>query len=296
MKCLICGSGAVERLDKKVMGADSAKVNRCPECGFAFLSGVELPGDFYEKKFDAFMAGRSRDSSRRDMEKNFHRCLESEAPERIKLLSGSINLDETNSVLELGSSTGFMLEALKTAFPGIRAEGVEPGAAAREYSRSRGHHVYSSLEEAEGNYSLITSFFVLEHIPDPHAWLESFIPWMAPGGRIAMIVPNINEALVREFEDPHYDAFVWQAPHTCYFSSQSLKMLFDKYFSRTEVINYQRYSLSNHFNWLSGLKPEASKEYGFLGEELNRLYKKTLEEHDRSDTLMAIGELKGGVL
>jgi len=292
MECPICkSSAAVRTLDKKVMGSDSAKVLYCEYCDFAFLKDVNLGKDFYEKDFDAFMASRSCDVTRENMEKNFVRCLSQDATERIKLINKYADLSKCSSILEMGSSTGFMIEALKKACPSARVEGVEPGKAAREFSTEKGHKVYSSIDEISGKYDCIMSFFVLEHIPDPISWVETLYSKINKGGKLITVLPNLNEALVKEYQDKNYDGFVWQAPHVSYFSSRALEVLMRKFSSKVSVADYQRYTLSNHLNWLSGLKPKKSLDYTFITDELNNLYKKCLENGGRADTLISVMQL-----
>lgn len=287
MKCNLCKNKNVVNLNKKVMGSDTAEVFYCESCDHAFLQNVNIEEKFYEEDFDKFMASRSCDTSRIDMEKSFIRSLNTEAEERISFLSKYLDFSKINSILEMGSSNGFMLEKFKERFPDIKIEGIEPGKAARDFSLEKKHKVYSSINEVETKYDCIISFFVLEHISEPELWIKTLVNKLLPKGFFAAIVPNLNEALVKEYADPNYDNFVWQAPHLAYYSSKSLRFLLEKFSNDVKVIDYQRYTLSNHLNWLSGLKPKKSTDYAFVTEEINSLYKKALEDNGRADTLAA---------
>ena len=102
---------------------------------------------------------------------------------------------EVNRHLDLGSSTGQMLERFRSEF-GCTSVGVEPIKAYREYAISHDLEMWPELPAAgnsnEDRFDLITAAHVLEHLPNPKLYLEKLLEqWLAPGGIMMLEVPNL---------------------------------------------------------------------------------------------------------
>jgi len=290
MDCKLCGAAGTTIVPKKVQGSNVARVRRCDACDYFFLTDVDLAGDFYKTDFETFMADRAADTSWTDPETHYERRL-ADAHQRIALLERHVDFKRVKRALELGCSTGFLLQALKERHPHIGVAGVEPGERHREYARTKGFSVVADLTELREKFDFVVSYFVLEHITDPEAWLRKVLEFANPGAQVVTVVPNVDEALVKAYHDPNYDQFVWQAPHLSYFTAKSLDMLFSRFTKDRAVIQNQRYSLSNHLNWLSGIKPKRSIDYPHITPEIDRQYKAALEQHGLADCLIGVMRL-----
>lgn len=87
-----------------------------------------------------------------------------------------------DSVLDVGSGTGFALLKLKQKIPGIRAVGVEPSSAQRSVGYSKG---LSEAELVDGDamklpfpddsFDLVCEFGALHHIPRPELAVSEMI-------------------------------------------------------------------------------------------------------------------------
>lgn len=114
--------------------------------------------------------------------------------------------------LDIGSSSGALLRAFKAKYQ-CAGIGIEPGAAYREYSRSKGNKVYTSLEAMsqveEERFDLISMMHVLEHLPDPISSLHDLrANLLTPDGHLLLEVPNLFEHA--SFELAHLYAFTTQ--------------------------------------------------------------------------------------
>ena len=288
--CKICGQDRSSSvLDKVVRGAPAARVHYCSSCDYAFLANIELDEAFYASEFNTFMAERSGDVSWNDAQAHFDARLP-QAKQRLDRLEQHLDMHSINSVLELGTSTGFLLHTWRDRFPNCTVAGVEPGTEYREFCASKDLEVVETLTQLSGRrFDCLISYFVLEHIDDPKAWLQDLSKYVTAGGKIVCIVPNLNEVMVKKYQDAHYDTFVWQAPHLSYFSSTALAMLFEAAGCKTTAVhNEQRYSLSNHLNWLMGIKPKRSEDFAHVTAEIDRAYAQSLEQHDLADSLIGI--------
>jgi SAM-dependent methyltransferase len=85
--------------------------------------------------------------------------------------------------------------------------GVDTDAAALAHNEQLSERVLCDLAAyapAEGTFDDVTSWYVLEHVDDPRVILDLFARWVAPGGLIAIAVPNLisPKALITKFT-PH---------------------------------------------------------------------------------------------
>ncbi len=102
---------------------------------------------------------------------------------------------EPKAYLEVGCGTGYVLAAVRSAFPATRCVGVEPFEAALEIARRRvadselRRGDAAGLEE-ESAFDVVGSFDVLEHIADDARALEAMARALRPGGVLVVTVPQ----------------------------------------------------------------------------------------------------------
>jgi SAM-dependent methyltransferase len=103
--------------------------------------------------------------------------------------------------LDLGCASGALGAALKEAGAAFVA-GIEghPVAAAKARSRLdsliEGDILSVSIPFSLGEFDYIILADVLEHLPDPHAALRRYLPYLGATGRIVVSVPNMRFYLV----------------------------------------------------------------------------------------------------
>ncbi len=92
------------------------------------------------------------------------------------------------SVLEVGCGAGHFLDKASGVYA---VTGVDTNPGALEVCRAKGHHVTDGpLTDLEGPFDAVVLFEVLEHIPDPDAFLAQLTRLVAPGGMLIIAVPN----------------------------------------------------------------------------------------------------------
>jgi SAM-dependent methyltransferase len=108
-------------------------------------------------------------------------------------------ISSEDRVLELGAGRGaFAAKVRPRSYVGL-----ELSAAAASQARQRGievykHSVEEHAKEHAGNYDVVCSFQVLEHIPDPRNFIESSLKCLKSGGKLIFSVPREDGFLGRQ--------------------------------------------------------------------------------------------------
>ena len=102
---------------------------------------------------------------------------------------------EGKSALDVGCGAGLLAEPL--ARLGARVTAVDAAVelvdVAREHAAGQGLKIdyrHAAVEDLGGQFDLITSMEVIEHVADPRAFLESLAARLAPGGLMILSTPN----------------------------------------------------------------------------------------------------------
>jgi SAM-dependent methyltransferase len=109
-------------------------------------------------------------------------------------------------LLEIGCGSGAFLQQMAQA--GWEVEGLELSPVAGAEAQRLGFPVFigslADAPEPSRPYSLITGWMVLEHLHDPVGMLEKLSRWSAPGGWLALSVPDAGALEFRLFRDAWY--------------------------------------------------------------------------------------------
>jgi len=273
-----------------VWEADGAAEYQCSECEIVFLHPIMAPEEereFYGGKFAHYMTARGQPGGS-DPKQSFEKW-QPEGERRRALLEPWLRAGM--SVLEIGSATGFLLDSIRRHV-GDDLAGIEPGDDFREFSRRRlaieAHPDRSAV--AERRFDLLLAYYVVEHLRDPVAELNEWRQLLSPGGRLAIEVPNVDDALVRYWRVEAFDRFYWQKAHYFNYSHRTLSMVLTMAgFEDVYTIPVQRYDISNHVHWLWKGEPGGLGAYpDLLDERVNAEYARALRERWLCDTVMAV--------
>lgn len=295
--CPLCGGGHTyqKTVTSHVFGDNEKRraFYQCTSCDVIYQYPPLEPGEeskFYNAEFESFMTSRSSVSDGW-MDADSHILANQTTVERrMKYLQP--NIEPESSILEVGCSSGFMLYPLKDQ--GHTCLGIEPSGLFSEYVRNQGIHVYPSIEElleneSESKFDIVQHFFVLEHVDEPLAFLNTQLSLLKPGGKLIFEIPNVADALYTIYDVPLFERFYWSIAHRWYFSESSLNYLLSEVGQPYEIILDQRYDLSNHMTWARDGKPGGMGRYTKkLGAEIEEAYKKSLVKSGHCDTLIGI--------
>lgn len=297
-KCPLCGAGPGRQsvVTSHVYGGSTgrgAAFFHCGNCDVRFQHpGLtqEEEARFYAAEFEGFMAGRAGTNAGWQKAEDHILANEATRVRRMKYLLP--HLAGHSSLLEVGCSSGFMLYPLADA--GHDCRGIEPSGMFSEFVGNRGIAVHESLgrmQEALPDimFDVVIHFFVLEHIADPKAFLETQLALLKPGGKIIFEIPNAADPLYSVYDIPAFERFYWSVAHPWYFSEQSLHYLLGQLGHPYRILRDQRYDLSNHMVWARDGRPGGMARFTeLLGAELEEGYKQALIRVGKCDTLVGV--------
>jgi len=226
--CTLCGSPENARFDQREFHGHQVINLICRNCGLVFQSPrmtmAELD-QFYQAEYRSMYQG-DEGPSLKDINVQMARTIS-----LVSFVDGHIN--HLNDHLDIGSSTGELLLGFQKAF-GTQPFGVEPGGSYRRYAQDQGMEVFPSLDalqQANGSrFDLITMAHVMEHLPDPVAYLIDLREeYLAPGGWLLLEVPNLYA----------HDSF--EVAHLFAFSAHTLKQLVQR--AGFEVVALKKHGL-----------------------------------------------------
>ena len=207
-QCALCGG---TRSEPSLGGV----LRRCRSCAFQWTT-IKLapPDELYDESY------YESESYRRYFA--LAAQWRFEAARRLRWLLSAVR---PATLVEAGPAGGFFLKAARDC--GISVEGVEVSEVAARYARDRlGVPVRCGIFETTilaAPVQAVCAFHVLEHVPDPREFLRAARDMLAPGGSLALEVPNITSAAARRYGASWVDL----APryHHWHFSPESLTRL-----------------------------------------------------------------------
>ena len=211
--CVLCRTDNPRRLFTKA----GWTFVRCTGCGLISLRPLPTPAQLAEHYEASYHNGRYADFTAAAG------IREAIARDRLRLVSALVPVGPW---LDVGCSTGtFIGEAARI---GITAEGIELSTAAVAQARARGLSVHQGSGESftpSRRYAAVTAFDLIEHLPDPVAFVRRVSTWLLPGGIFTLTLPNaasLAACLMRR----HW--YYYTPPeHVHYFTPGTIRRLLD---------------------------------------------------------------------
>lgn len=233
--CLVCGAGRPRR----ILTSGGYPVVRCRACGFVQAGRIptaEELTEFYDRGYE-----EQRDEMV-DVHADGKRV---QGRERLELIEALV---PRGRLLDVGCSYGFFLDVAREAgWDAVGLEMSEPGV--RYACDILGLEVRrGSIETAESgdeSFDVVTLWDVLEHTADPVGALRRVRDLVAPGGVLAVVVPNAASPGARA-GGRHWP---WMIPpaHLYYFSPETITALLAREGFRVERLMTLRGDSENEF-------------------------------------------------
>jgi len=188
---------------------------RCTRCGLVSLAPIPDPaaiGDHHEASYrdGRYAAFAAADEIRAGIARDRLARVRPLAPD--------------GPWLDVGCSTGAFLAV--AAGGGLDVEGIDVSDAAVAEARRRGLAARQVPVEAftpRRRYAVVTAFDVVEHLPDPAAFVSRVAGWLAPGGLLALTLPDVTSPTARLLG--RYWFFCAPPDHIHYFSPTTVRHL-----------------------------------------------------------------------
>lgn len=174
--------------------------------------------------------------------------------------------------LDVGCAAGFFLDEAHKR--GWEVEGLDVSAFAVNYVKQRfgyaaQHGSLTDLTYPEGAYNLVTLWDVIEHVPDPKAYIKRAAALLQSGGLLALATPNVD-SIPAKLAGKRWVGYKLSEEHVYYFSVKTLRHLLTE--AGFEVIDVRHVGkfvtlrlfidrLGMYFPWLA--KPLALLERTF---------------------------------
>jgi 2-polyprenyl-3-methyl-5-hydroxy-6-metoxy-1,4-benzoquinol methylase len=204
-------------------------------------------------------------------------------------------IEGAESVLEVGAGDASFLAHVRQQLPDVSLATQEIDQNTRAARDAiPGLVQYADLGDVERGpkrYDLVCFFHVLEHIFEPESFLADCSACLAPGGRLVIEVPSLDDPLLSVYGSEAYRRFYFQRQHPYVYSAASLGRLLEHLgFEVERAIHHQRYGLENHLAWLSRGQPGGSKELREIFGGCEADYMRALELSGRVDSFIAIAK------
>jgi 2-polyprenyl-3-methyl-5-hydroxy-6-metoxy-1,4-benzoquinol methylase len=194
---------------------------RCTACDLVYVNPT-----FDEAHYKSVYASQDYQDIVRDLGIKSHDYrVQRFGAERVRLMAEHLPAVRSPRYLDVGCSTGFVVEAARAS--GWEAIGVDLNPSAIEYGRSRGLDVRAvDLEEAgfdPESFDAVSLFDVLEHLLDPVRTLRACTRLLRNGGIVFLYVPNYDSASrLLMGKDAH---FIWPTHHLNYYTPATIRDL-----------------------------------------------------------------------
>jgi 2-polyprenyl-3-methyl-5-hydroxy-6-metoxy-1,4-benzoquinol methylase len=202
--------------------------------------------------------------------------------------------NEQHSLLEIGASEGAFLQAVKRSFPRMHVTAVDQDQNTLSLRSKNADENYDDLDELiyeNKKYDVICFFHVLEHILSPADFLASVNTLMQDESLLIVEVPSLYDPLLSLYKSEVFARYYFQSQHPYIYSQASLQRLLEyNGFQTLELLNYQRYGLENHLNWLANSQPGGNELFHDLFQGFEADYKAILERCGKTDTVIWVGQ------
>jgi SAM-dependent methyltransferase len=262
--CPICSS-SVHPWRTKVTSHGDFAITRCAECGYAFVNPrptLQCLMEFYSTRGHGGPAAVSlseiaaREAAHPNSTRDAGRIIQT-----TRRLVSDLSGRSPARLLDIGCGYGFFsAEAIRQGFDVTALELAET-------ERSMARQIagltpiaesFESFQAASRSFHAILMSHVLEHALDVNEWVRKAGSLVAPGGVLAIALPNFGSFLRLALQEE--DPYVCPPAHLNYFSARSLSLLLKRHGFNVEQIQW--ISRINPAVVLQRLLPRRGKSQG----------------------------------
>ncbi len=167
---------------------------------------------------------------------------------------------------------------------------IEPFTGYHPSLRERGHQVYQYGSDLAADLKaprvdLAVSLHVIEHVPDPVAYLREIRSTLADDGKVYLVTPNHDDLLLKLLPE-FYAPFFYRTAHLWYFNASALQWAARQAgFNQIDIRYQHNYDLSNVLLWLREHRPTGVGRLPFFDAPVNAAWGAFLEGSGQSDVV-----------
>ena len=201
-----------------VFNKDYMDIVKCEQCELVYTNPI-----FDEEHYKTTYKSEDYQEIVKDLGEESHNYrVQRFGDERVSIMAKFLQDNKTVKYLDVGCSTGFVVEAAKNT--GWEAIGIDLNPSAIDFGRSRGLDLRNnSLDEisfTDGYFDAISLFDVIEHLPNPKDVINQALKYLKVGGILFIYVPNWDSASrILMGKDAH---FIWPTHHLNYYTPRTI--------------------------------------------------------------------------
>ena len=257
MVCPLCKKSRTHILTRVLRDGSKGDVYLCPVCELGILNVKDTEQEL--KKFYAQEYRKKRSLTSYAEPERLFTIYSKFQSDRLRLLKPYFS--KKKRLLEVGCSAGMFLFHAKKEVKEV--VGIDYDESSAHYAAKKcGCTVYtteiSKTPLTKHSFDSIVAFQTLEHVRDPEAFITELTEYLAPGGVIAIEVPNLYDVLAHVYDLPHHWKFFYHRAHLWYFTQKSLESLMKKCGVRGKTHHIQDYNVMNHIHWVLRDEPQST--------------------------------------
>ncbi len=259
MNCPICNKTSSKVIANTLRTGEKRKVFLCSHCELGILDAHISVADlkkYYASEYRKI--GRPKLAATSETDELFS-IYERFQVDRLRLLKPY--LTKKTKLLEVGCSAGMFLHHVKPLVKEIVGIDFDLASAAYAAKKCKCKVYTTDIKETplkKKYFDVIVAFQTLEHVSDHRTFIAGLEEYLAPGGVIAIEVPNLNDALAHMYDLPRHYQFFYHKSHLWYFTEKSLEKVMSASGFKGKTFHTQDYNILNHMNWIVNDAPQGT--------------------------------------
>jgi len=227
-KCPTCNTSSFKKLIKK----DHMNIVQCDACELVYTNPI-----FDDEHYKSTYKSKDYQEIVKDLGEESHNYrVERFGNERINILKNYLKNKDSVKYLDVGCSTGFVVEAAQNN--GWEATGIDLNPSAIEFGKSKGldlrNNALDEISFSEKYFDIISLFDVLEHLTNPKEIIDQALHYLNKDGLLFIYVPNWDSASRLLMGDKAH--FIWPTHHLNYYTPDTIKFFLENFGLKIEYI------------------------------------------------------------
>lgn len=193
-------------------------------------------------------------------------------------------------VADVGCGGGSLLDHVC----GLPAEmiAIDPDEGFAKSLQQRGYRWYADVSAAAADWKskvdVAFSIQVIEHVDDPHVFLEGMRELLNDEGTLVLSTPNRADILM-DLLPQDFQSFFYRTQHRWYYDAVSLSDVATRAGLKVQEVRYvHRYGMANALLWLRDRKPSGRTGIGTIDRFGDAMWRNWLESIGRADNLYVL--------